>query len=500
MRAALVMRRSVVAAGLAAALPGFLFGDPGFGSLHKRKIDLPIRQPAAIRLANTLFAVTGSSANPAYVPVQESLMATLETELIANEHTLIKKPPASAEWVLGLRVTGFSLPPPQQRTDNVGNSAVAHVRWTGSIHAAYQVLDHDGRAHDAGNVEYNYDKEFVAGAKTGSSVFNKVPIPGVKKQAPSEVPQTTEDVQQILIREVVKQIATKLGNTKQTLEVQIAAGDDHLNRAADFMEKRLWSRALEELDKMPGFPKPESEAYRQYDLGLAYEAMSYEASSFNEQRENLFKAAEYYDKALEMNQKERYFIETVARTKEAIARYKAFEGMQKEDRKKEAPRVVVAQNEPPKVQAPLVQSAAQTTVQPPAAQPPTAQPPAAQTPAAQTPKPPPPQPPKPLAPKPQASVPSAAPSTAKAPAAAKAPPAKAAAPKALTISDVIEMFSSGVPEDQIAAIIQRSSVQFDPFDKDTAIAIAKAKLPVTLQNEMRKKVGAPQLAPVATKK
>jgi hypothetical protein len=102
----------------------------------------------------------------------------------------------------------------------------------------------------------------------------------------------------------------------------------------------------------------------------------------------------------------------------------------------------------------------------------------------------------PAAPKTVASV-----KTSPAAKAAPAPaPAQKPAAKALTINDVIEMFSSGVPEDQIAAIIQHSQVQFDPLDKDTAIAIAKAHLPVTLQNEMRKKVGAPLLAAPAAKK
>jgi hypothetical protein len=423
----------------------------------------------------------------------------------------VKKPPAEADWVLGLRVTGYSLPEPRQRTTVIGNNTMVYVHWDGSLHVAYQVLDHGGRSHDAGNVESIYDKELPAGAKSGSNVFNKVPIPGLKKQqGPSDVPQTLEDVKQILIREVVKQIATKLGNTKQTLEVQVAAGDDRLNRTADFMEKRLWSRALEELEKMPEFPRPDQEAYRQYDLGLAYEAMSYDATNFNEQRENLFKAAEYYDKALEMNQKEKYFIETVARTKDAIARYKAFEGMQKEDRKKQpapaapAPPVVVSQAEPPKVQAPVQpQPVSQPVTQPVSSTPPA-------TP--QAPKPVAPKPAAPAAVKPQpttqsssapASAANPAPAT-KAPAlASKAPAvaAKAAAPKALTINDVIEMFTSGVPEDQIAAIIQRSpQVQFDAFDKDTAIAIAKAKLPVSVQNEMRKKVGAPLLNSLPAKK
>ena len=63
------------------------------------------------------------------------------------------------------------------------------------------------------------------------------------------------------------------------------------------------------------------------------------------------------------------------------------------------------------------------------------------------------------------------------------------------IGDVIEMFTSGVPEGQIVDIIQHSQVQFDALDKDTAIAIARARLPLTLQNELRKKVGAALLGP-----
>jgi hypothetical protein len=57
------------------------------------------------------------------------------------------------------------------------------------------------------------------------------------------------------------------------------------------------------------------------------------------------------------------------------------------------------------------------------------------------------------------------------------------------------MFRAGVPESQIVDIIRTSPVRFDPLDKDTAIALARAKLPVTLQNELRKKVGAPLLGP-----
>jgi hypothetical protein len=486
------LRRLAFASGLLSLLSPGGFGDPGFGTLRKRKLDLSVRQPAAVRLANTSFAVNGSSTDKSYMPVVESLNATLETELLANEHTLVKKPVGEAAWVLGLRVTGFALPPPQQSTVN----NVTYVRWAGTLHAAYEVLDHGGRVYDAGNVEYTYGEQFSGASKTGSSVLGV--IPGLKKRPSSPAPQTEEDVKQILIREVVGQIATKLGNTKRTLEVQVATGDDHLSRAADFIEQRLWARAIEELDKTPVFPRPDKEAYRQYDLGLAYEAMSYDAATFADQRENLFKAQEYYDQALEMNQKERYFVETVARTKDAIARYKAFETMQKDDGKKQATPAVAVQNDPPKVPAPVVpttvQTVAQTTTQP-ATQP--TLPAGSATPAPLP-------PPKARAPQPQSTAPppAPAPKVASAPATTRTKVTKAPESKALTANGVIEMYSSGVPQDQIVAIIQRSTVQFDPYDKDTAIAVARSKLPVNLQNEMRKKVGAPLVpsVPVAPAK
>jgi hypothetical protein len=86
------------------------------------------------------------------------------------------------------------------------------------------------------------------------------------------------------------------------------------------------------------------------------------------------------------------------------------------------------------------------------------------------------------------------------PATAKAEPKTG---KVLQLADVIEMYAAGVEQSQIVAIIRNSTVEFDPLDKETSIAIAKAKLPVALQNEMRKKVGAQPLgggAPPAKKK
>ncbi len=413
----MLLRRLVLAISLGQFI-ATAWAGPGFGTLRKKYIVLKTREPASVRLANTSIAFVGSSTNKEYAPVQESLLATLETELVSNEKTLAKKDSAkAADWTLNLKVTGYANPNAQQRTEAAGKSTNTYTRWNGSLNVAYQVLDHEGRVHDANNVSSVYNKEFNNAASSG--ILSKIPKTVSRKPAtPEVIPHTPEDVKQIMIKEVVQHIASNLGNTTKSLQVEVAVGDEHLNRAAEFMDKQLWARAVDDLEKIPVYPKPEEEAYRQYDLGLAYEAMSYDSKKESEQRDNISKAAEYYDQSLLLNTKEKYFVEAVARTKDSIARFKALD-MQQASQKKPAAGGVPQRN---------TTGAADTNNAP-----------------------------------------------------------------TIKVGDVIEMFSSGVPEDQIIDIIRNSPVVYNPRDKDTVMAVAKAKLPMAIQNELRKRSGTPLL-------
>jgi hypothetical protein len=176
------------------------------------------------------------------------------------------------------------------------------------------------------------------------------------------------------------------------------------------MDQKLWQRAIDELQGMTSFAKPEDESYRLYDLGLAYEAAGYASKTGADQRASMVKAAEFYDKAVETNVKEKYFITAVARTKDAIARYKELDRMQEEDKKKKDGQVKPEQ-------------------------------------------------------------------------------------KTLRVGDVVNMFTAGVPQEQIIESIRESPIEFNPRDTDTMITLAKNKIPDSIQNEMRKKVGAPVLPP-----
>ena len=153
---------------------GLCVASPGFGTVRKKEIALNTRQPAVVRLANTSLAFTGKFSNPEYSSVKDSLLATLATELLSNEKTLVVKDrPSEAEWVVSLDVTGYSVPRSQQRTEGSGASMVRYTRWVGSLNAAYQVLDHNGRVHDASNVESTYDQEFSSTGTFGHLPFGR---------------------------------------------------------------------------------------------------------------------------------------------------------------------------------------------------------------------------------------------------------------------------------------------------------------------------------------
>jgi hypothetical protein len=70
--------------------------------------------------------------------------------------------------------------------------------------------------------------------------------------------------------------------------------------------------------------------------------------------------------------------------------------------------------------------------------------------------------------------------------------------KGNTAADIINLFVRQVPEASILEIIRATPLDFNPVDVPTVLAITEAKLPISIQNEMRKKVGA-ALLPAAPK-
>lgn len=104
---------------------------------------------------------------------------------------------------------------------------------------------------------------------------------------------------------VVNDLTRRLAPTKEVVGVLLPRGS--LEPAAAFAEAGLWSKYQEALDKMPPLKNPLDEAYRQYALGVAYEAQGYGAEDYNKTLHYLDQASTHYNNAVDANPKEGYF-------------------------------------------------------------------------------------------------------------------------------------------------------------------------------------------------
>src|SRR6185295_1902853 len=147
--------------------------------------------------------------------------------------------------------------------------------------ASYTVQDQGARKTlFADSLDIPYHKEFEDGSG-----------------APTEADLTASVVQQ-----AVGQIIYKLTPTEETLQVLVPKGsfEDYINLA----EAGLWSRYSETIEARPALANPVEEAYRQYALGLSYEALGYGADSTETTLRYLEQAAQHYNSSLSLNPKE----------------------------------------------------------------------------------------------------------------------------------------------------------------------------------------------------
>lgn len=118
--------------------------------------------------------------------------------------------------------------------------------------------------------------------------------------APTEADRTSLAVQQ-----TVGQIVYKLTPTEEILQVLIPKGS--FEDLGNLAEAGLWSRYSEAIEARPELANPADEAYRQYALGVSFEALGYGADSPETTLRYLEQAAQYYNQALSLNPKEDFF-------------------------------------------------------------------------------------------------------------------------------------------------------------------------------------------------
>jgi hypothetical protein len=298
----------------------------GFGST-KKKIILHRKLPATAHLTGDTFTVQVTSHG-----IQEDigidLKSMLETELMKDDAHL-RQEDKSGDTLILCTVTQYSQPKPTtstQSTYEIGSKKPVNetvTRYTGLLTVAYQAKDRrTGRSIDSENVTAKFDDEFnkngsTKGGVTGafSNTFRRLK----SGKTEEDTPPTDAELKNKLLKDVVSQIAARLVNTDEAIEVLLARGK--LDEADKEAEAGLWSRYLEEMETMTPFPDKEDDAYRLYNVGVAYEALAYAAEDPKVAKKDLQDAAINYGKAIDDKPSEKYFLTPQSRIETAIAHY-----------------------------------------------------------------------------------------------------------------------------------------------------------------------------------
>ncbi len=305
----------------------------------KKKVVLRRKLPSAIQLNASSFAVKAAAHDKAQADVAQSLSDVLETDLLKNDHKLrVEK--NSPDFVVSCTITHYEIPAPQSFVRNEVVVQKGHnleepkkfYKMTGSLDVAYQAKDRSGKILDSDNFEAKYSREFEEGTNqaTDKSIGSKIADPfkrvAGKKTEDTGAPPTPIELRHQLIQEIVTDISTRLVSTEQAVDVYLARGK--LDSANKLAESGLWSRYLENLETMTALANPHDDAYRLYNIGVAYEALGYQSEDRAAAKKFLEQASIYYGKAIDGKPDEKFFLEPQNRIETAVAYYKKLQERQ----------------------------------------------------------------------------------------------------------------------------------------------------------------------------
>jgi hypothetical protein len=308
-------------------------GAQEFGA-SKVKVGLQRKLPALAHLSGVTIKVrvTGHDNQS---DLSRDLQALLETELLKDDPHL-RVDDSNASTIVTCQITDFSHPQPTVTTRPslaLGKNAPktqSYTRVTGSLSVSFQAKSAGGQSFISDNVTAKYDEEFDS-AGNNSSHGVKGTVTGAWKRvtggASSEDlnPPTDSELRARLMNEAVHQIAEHIVNTNETVDVYLAKQKGALDEGDKEAGSGLWQRALETFETAPPSPKPDEDAYRLYNIGVAYEALAYGAEDEKSATKFLDEAAINYGKAIDAKPSEKYFLEPQKRIETAIAHYRELE-------------------------------------------------------------------------------------------------------------------------------------------------------------------------------
>jgi hypothetical protein len=343
-RAATTWALLCLGAGALAVVPA---GAQSFGA-QKEKVTLHRKLPALIHLTGDSIKVVVPGSD-SMGDVSYDLQALLETELLKDDPSL-RVEANNPDVTIVCSITGYYHPDatvttrPSMTLTGLQNQDFTRVN--GSLAISFQVKNASGQQLIGDNVEAKYDEEFDAMGNSTSHGM-KGSISGTFKRlkggSSEEMnPPTDAELRSKLLLDAVQQIAEHVVNTNEAVDIFLAKQKGALEEGDKLAETDLWERALETFETAQQLPKADEDAYRLYDIGVAYEALAYQADDPKMAMKYLDQSAINYGKAIDDKPTEKYFLAPQKRIETAIAHYKELE-----EESKPKPPPVVAANVPP---------------------------------------------------------------------------------------------------------------------------------------------------------
>jgi hypothetical protein len=272
----------------------------GFGMMRKR-VNLTRIHPPQVRISGSRLAVKTTSQSNKYATAAERLQSLVETQLLGSDPTLrldsrnadvtidvtILQSDYSEKWEEKQAMRNVQTgndekgrPTFQARQLTVRFKVVKHL-----FSVSFKVRDaKKGGTLAADTIRKNFQADYEDG--------NGAPEAAVIEE--SDIVAVADD------------LTSRLTPTREIIGILVPRGS--LDQIVPFAEAGMWSKYLEMLEKAPKNQNPVQDSYRQYALGVAYEALGYGADDLDTSIKYLEQAATFYNGAAEANPKETYFI------------------------------------------------------------------------------------------------------------------------------------------------------------------------------------------------
>lgn len=272
----------------------------GFGMM-KKTAKLTRVHPPQVFVPGTRIAIRTSSPGNKYAMAAQRLQSQLESELLGN-NPRFKLDSASPDATIDVAILQSDY------SDEWSQREGTRQVKTGSVDSKNRPIYREERFnYRVKIVKHSFGTSFkVHDARADRSLAaDTISRPFIQEYVEGNGAPDAASLESDGVRAVVNDLTHRLAPTREVIGVLLPKGS--MENIGGLADAGLWTKYLDALQKMPPLVKPADEAYRQYALGVAYEALGYGADEVDTTLKYLEQASVHYNSAVDANPKESYF-------------------------------------------------------------------------------------------------------------------------------------------------------------------------------------------------